>query len=144
MTGLTGDQVREVQWASSEKGEAQLQAAWAVAVRFGLYDRGVTVTMADVSAMLWAAHEAAVPDNGPPPAQRAGIVTVLAGCTYCRRLIARPEDGGEWRTLPDTVTGAGSVRFPAAAFACSASPDDRHHPPGPGGNTGALRHLGAM
>jgi cytochrome c5 len=138
MTDISDAQVREIQWASSDEGKAQLRAAWAEAVRLGLYDKGTVVAMADVSALLWAAREAV-----PPP---AGMATVLSGCQYCHRVIARAGgsgDGDEWRVLPDRAAGT-QVLFPAAAVACAASPDDRHHPPEPGRNSGALRHLGEM
>jgi hypothetical protein len=78
-----------------------------------------------------------------------GTATVLAGCHWCQRLIARASGSSdEWRILPDKIRGTGPVLRGEAALACSASPDDRHHPPDPelgqAGNPGALRHLGAM
>lgn len=64
-TALTGAQVREVQWASSDEGKAQVRAAWERAVQLGLTrSSGLAgqLTMPDVGALIWAAREAA-----PPP-----------------------------------------------------------------------------
>jgi hypothetical protein len=149
MTGIDDEQAAEILWASSDDGKAQLRAAWQRAMQLGMLSRTGTglqnVTMSDVGALLWAARQAAVPEENP-------VRTVLAGCMYCHKIITRGRDADPWRSLPDKATGTG-VLFPLDSLTCAASPDGRHHPPGPDGpgqlydppgSESALRHLGEM
>ena len=88
---LTDDQVREIQWASSEEGKAQLRAAWEAAVQLRLDSFGLT--MADVGALLWAAHKAHAPeDHRPAPPEHPRRVKM-------RELIAKA--GPDGTTLRD-------------------------------------------
>jgi hypothetical protein len=72
MTQITTEQAREVLWASSEEGKAQLRAAWAKAQYLGLVvavrraDAGRGITMDELGALLWAAHNAR-PDRPQNP-----------------------------------------------------------------------------
>ena len=67
MTQITTEQAREVLWASSEEGKAQLAAAWAKAQYLGLAvavrraDAGRGITIDELGALLWAAHTALLP-----------------------------------------------------------------------------------
>lgn len=113
MTELSGNEVREVQWASSDEGKAQLRAAWERAMQLGLTSRPARflstdyLSMSDVGAMLWAAREARVPDDPEVTVRRTARHQLLQlikdsgedGITVrelCRQLGCRRETVHSW------------------------------------------------
>jgi hypothetical protein len=69
---ITEAEAREVLWASSEEGKAQLAAAWKVACRLD-----IDITRADVGALLWAAHEAKLPPAPPQDPRKARMLELI-------------------------------------------------------------------
>lgn len=97
MTEITSEMAREVLWASSEDGVAQLAAAWGTACRLGLDAHGLT--RADVGALLWAAHTVSHPEalGDPRMVRMLEMITERgeAGMTIREVAIALYREDGE-------------------------------------------------
>jgi hypothetical protein len=102
MTQITTEQAREVLWASSEEGKAQLRAAWAKAQHLGLAvavrraDAGRGITMDELGALLWAAHEAR-----PEPPRNPAMARML------QLIEERGEDGATIRLVAIWLSAEG-------------------------------------
>lgn len=96
MTEITDAEVLEIQWASSEQGKAAVRAAWDKAQRLRLNEGRYPTTMADVSAIVYAAYLAAgwdgEPDGEDEPESPAPTITVTVGHLMDRRLWGRAAD----------------------------------------------------
>lgn len=62
MTEISDTQLDEITWANSDEGKAAFSAAWAKAKGIGIAGIGtgrvMGIDMADVGAIVWAAHQA--------------------------------------------------------------------------------------
>jgi hypothetical protein len=62
MTDISDTELDEIMWANSDEGKAAFDAAWAKAKGLGIVgvgtDRVMGIDMADVGAIVWAAHQA--------------------------------------------------------------------------------------
>jgi hypothetical protein len=109
VTELSDDQAREVLWASSDEGKTQLRAAWDRAVRLGLdASPAGHLTMADVGALLWAAHEAAAGEAAPRGRPRHDA----SRREFRRILFAHAKAGTAYtvQSLRSELTAAGFLR----------------------------------
>ena len=131
MTEITDAEVAEIQWASSEDGKAAVRSGWEKAKHLGLdKPSGHDLDMADVGAIIWAAHQAAEAMREPgddepesvgcahswtvlgaqeaPPlmnlfGKQLPRTAVLASCTHCGQPVSWLLDG-VW-TLADLREG---------------------------------------
>jgi hypothetical protein len=74
VTDITDAEAAEVLWTSSEQGKAAVEAAWEKASQMGLRrsvtgSAASTVTMADITAIVYAAYQAAGWDSEPDTAE---------------------------------------------------------------------------
>jgi hypothetical protein len=72
VTDITDAEAAEVLWASSEQGKAAVKAAWEQAGHLGIANqpaRGRSIDMSDITAIVYAAYQAAGWDSEPDTAE---------------------------------------------------------------------------